>query len=251
MEWTEGLLLLLAGLAAGCANVIAGGGSLVSVSLMIFLGIPPTVANASGRPAIIAQNVLAVLGFRVGGLYKAREFTKPCFFLALCALPGSLAGAWFAAARVDDAMFQRLLSVVLIVVAVATWRRRAKKYDNAATQNLRPVFLALSFFAIGFYGGFIQAGVGFLIMTAFLHGTPWPLVRVNAAKVLIVLTYTLVALAVFASQSKINWDAALWVMVGQGAGGFFGAQLAQRAKESTLLNVYLFLLVAFALKLIF
>ena len=252
MNWDEGLMLVAAGLAAGCANVIAGGGSLVSVSLMIFLGLPATVANATARPAIVAQNIFAVLGFRKGGIYADPVFKSSCLILALCALPGCLAGAWFAAARIDDVLFERLLAIVLGLVALATWyRRRRGGFEADPLAAKRPLFLAIAFFGIGFYGGFIQAGVGFIIMAAFLHATPWPLVRVNAAKVLIVLLYTLAALTVFAANAKIDWQAAAWVVTGQAAGGFLGARLAQSASESTLLRAYLILLLAFAVKLAF
>ncbi len=252
MSLVEGLALFLAGLGAGVCNVMAGGGSLISVTLMIFLGLPPTVANATGRPAIIAQNILAVLGFRRARIYRDPVFRVSTLLLAAAALPGSLAGAYVAATKVSDTTFQRLLAVVMLLVAMVTWWRfRCGGLGTDPLRQRRPLFLLAAFFVMGFYGGFIQAGVGFFMIAAFLHGSSWDMVRVNAAKVLIVLIYTAAALLVFTGNWLVDWNAAAWVIAGQAAGGMLGARAALRLPESSVLKVYLVLLLAFATKLAF
>ncbi len=248
----EGLALFLAGLGAGICNVMAGGGSLISVTLMIFLGLPPTTANATGRPAIMAQNILAVLGFRRARIYRDPVFRVSTLLLAAAALPGALAGAYVAATKVSDATFQKLLAAVMLLVAIVTWWRfRGGGLATDPLRERRPLFLLAAFFVMGFYGGFIQAGVGFFMIAVFLHGSSWDMVRINAAKVLIVLIYTTAALFVFTGSWLVDWNAATWVIAGQAAGGLLGARAALRFPESAVLKVYLALLVAFATKLAF
>ncbi|MCA9321535.1 MAG: sulfite exporter TauE/SafE family protein [Planctomycetes bacterium] len=250
MPFTDQALLIVAGLLAGIANVIAGGGSLLSVPLLVFLGIPATVANATSRPAIIAQNLVALWNFRRAGLYEDRVFRSSVILLTLCTLPGAALGAWFAATKISDTTFERILAVLLLVIAVATWFRRRRQDESAALSERRPLFLLVAFIGIGFYGGFVQAGVGFIFMAVLLHGSSWTMTHINAAKVAIVLVYSLVALAVFGGQGQINWPAASWLIVGQSVGGFVGSQVSMRARPRTLMAIYVFLLVLFALKLL-
>jgi len=116
--FTSATLLFFVGLVAGTLNVIAGGGSMLTLPVMIFLGLPATVANGTNRVGILIQNVGATWGFQRRGLVDAR-------WLRLAvppALAGALFGAW-AGVTVGDASFQRILAVVLLVVAVWTlWR---------------------------------------------------------------------------------------------------------------------------------
>ena len=248
------LALALVGFVAGVANTLAGGGSLLAVPMLIFVGLPATVANATTRPAIIVQNVFAVFGFARGGAYERAGADRPLrdgFLFAALTLPGALAGAFVAATRISDVTFERVLAAVMVLVGVLTLRRRAVL---GAVMHSRPGprrWLApVLFFAIGFYGGFIQAGVGFLIMATLLSARAWSAARVNAVKVLIVGVYTTLALVVFAGTNRVAWGPAAALIAGQAAGGFAGSRLSLVLSEQVALRVYLALLLAFALKLV-
>jgi len=215
------LALFGAGLFAGALNVLAGGGSFLTIPLLIFLGLPPTVANATNRVGVLLQNVGAVWQFH---RHRALDWR---FALAATvpATAGAVVGTW-GALVVSDRAFTRILAFLMIALTLYTlWDSRRRPRDAAAPPpRPRPVLLAAGFFLVGVYGGFVQAGVGFLILAATtLAGLD--LVRGNAVKVLAVLGFTLVALGIFAWSGKIEWVPGLALGTGNLIGGLVGARL--------------------------
>jgi uncharacterized membrane protein YfcA len=95
------------------------------------------------------------------------------------------------------------------------------------TLNQRPTWTqALIFFAIGVYGGFIQAGVGIFLLAGLVLSAGYDLVRANAVKVLIVLCFTLFALAVFLINGQVRWSVGLILAVGNMLGAWVAARMA-------------------------
>jgi uncharacterized membrane protein YfcA len=107
-------LLAATGVAAGILNVMAGGGSLLSVPVMLFLGLPGPVANGTNRISIIGQNIVAVRTFMRRGFADFRLSLS----LAACALPGAVLGA-LVGVRLEGEWFDRVLALVMIAVLVA------------------------------------------------------------------------------------------------------------------------------------
>ncbi len=219
--WTGYGILLVVGFVAGTLNVIAGGGSFLTLPLLIFLGLPPTVANATNRVGILAQNVGAVWGFHRHGVLDRSLLP----WVAAPAVLGALLGTW-AALQVGDAAFQRILA--LLMVAVTLWTLWDPLGRSATSGKSGPprhgVWLGGAFFLVGIYGGFIQAGVGFLILAVTtLAGLD--LVRGNALKVFCVLLFTPVSLALFAWQGTIAWPEGLSLAVGTVLGGQLGVRM--------------------------
>lgn len=220
------LVLLAAGFACGLINVLAGGGSFLTLPLLIFLGLPAVVANGTNRVGIVMQNAAAVWGF---DRHRALDW-KLGLSAALPASLGSLAGAWLAL-DVSDAAFKKILAVLMAALTLWTLLSRDRSapdgeraVDGGPTPSRRRLGLALGFFAAGVYGGFVQAGVGFLILAV----TSWAgldLVRGNAVKVLAILVSTLVSLVPFAAAGKVDWPLGLWLGVGTVAGGLAGVRL--------------------------
>ncbi len=214
-------ILLVVGFVAGTLNVIAGGGSFLTLPLLIFLGLPPTVANATNRVGILAQNVGAVWGFHRHGVLDRRLLP----WVAAPAVLGALLGTW-GALQVGDRTFQRILA--LLMVAVTLWTLWDPLGSRAASGKSGPprhgVWLGAAFFLVGIYGGFIQAGVGFLILAVTtLAGLD--LVRGNALKVFCVLLFTPVSLALFAWQGTIAWGEGLSLAAGTVLGGQLGVRI--------------------------
>jgi uncharacterized membrane protein YfcA len=176
--------LFLTGLVAGTLNTLAGGGSLISLPVMIFLGLPATVANGTLRLGILIQNVGSVWGFGRQGVFEptlVKRYLPP-------ALLGVVAGTALGV-RMGDLAFQRTLAVVMVLVALwIVWRPpggAAPSTDGASPRRgPPPVLLYGGFFLVGAYGGFIQAGVGFLIL-ALTSAAGLDLVKGNAMKVLL------------------------------------------------------------------
>ncbi len=212
------VLLLLVGTVAGFLNVLAGGGSFLTLPMLIFMGLPPTVANGTNRVAILMQNVMAVKKF-----HEFKVF--PLKFSLLVTIPavlGSLAGA-YAATVIPDATFKKALAIIMIVITLITMLNPTEKLTSRemAWGKGRWTAMVLMFLGIGFYGGFVQAGVGFLILSAMVVAG-FDLIHGNAVKVFVILIFTLFALVVFTVQGKVNY---LWGAV-LGVGNVTGAYLA-------------------------
>lgn len=246
--WTDYLLLFGAGAIAGTLNVIAGGGSMLTLPLMIFLGLPATVANGTNRLAILVQNVGAVWSFH---RHRVIDWT----WLRIAALPG-LAGAIFgtwAAVAIGDVAFQRILAAVMLAIAIWTildpLRGRSVGETLRAPQSrVGQAVLALAFLLVGAYGGFMQAGIGFLIL-AVITLAGLDLVRGNALKVLFVLAYTPVVLLLFAINGKVDWPVGAALAVGNLVGGLVGVRLTVLKGHAWIKRVVTVTVLVFAIQL--
>ena len=245
MNPIHALLLFVVGLVAGVLNVLAGGGSLLTLPVLIFLGLPAAVANGTNRIAILAQNIVAVRGFRLKGMLPLRL----ALICTLPALAGSALGAHLAV-DVDDRVFRRILAAVMIGVCVVTLvdPTRRIRVDARTITRARAAALGATFLVVGVYGGFIQAGVGFIIIAGLLvHGLD--LVRINAVKVFVVAMFTVVALGVFLREGQVDWPLGLALALGNAAGGWLGARLAIAKGHDWIRRLVLAVVVVFAVRL--
>lgn len=247
-------LLFGAGTVAGTINVLAGGGSFLTLPLLIFLGLPATVANGTNRIAILVQNVGAVWSFDRHGVMDWRWVKSA----ALPALAGAGLGTW-AAVRLGDASFQRILALLMAVFAVLILldpvRRRFtrpptgdREADDGSRPRLRGAAFPIAFFFVGVYGGFVQAGVGFFILTlAVLAGLD--LVKGNALKVLVVLVFTPLALWIFARAGKVDWGMGMALAGGNLLGGLLGTHLTVLKGHAWVKRVVVAMILLFAIRL--
>ena len=239
-------LLFAVGSIAGILNVLAGGGSLLTLPLLIFMGLPSAMANGTNRVAIFAQNIFAITSFKKRGVFPAR-------LGLLCTLP-ALAGSWVGASMavsMDDMLFKRVLALVMIGVMIFTAVDPMKKIrlDERPLTLLRNLAILVSFFFVGIYGGFVQAGVGFIIITALLvHGLD--LVRINAVKVIVVFFYTFIALGVFIAHGQVDWALGIALAAGNSLGGWIGPKLAVAKGHDWIKKVVTLTVLIFALKLL-
>lgn len=220
MEFWELALLAIAGFAAGWINVLAGGGSLFTVPVMVFLGLPGPVANGTNRIAIIAQNITAVGAFWRKGFSDFRLSAT----LALAASVGAFFGA-MVGVKLDGEWFNRVLAAVMvaiiIIMALGEDKNAPPPDEKGKAKNL--VLGHILMVGAGFWGGFIQIGVGFLMMPILYRVMGLDLVRVNMHKVFIALIFSIVSLAVFAAKVGIAWEAGVALAIGNAIGGWVGA----------------------------
>ena len=217
----EGFLLIIVGFFAGIINTLAGGGSLFTLPVLIFLGLPPSVANGTNRIVIVIQSLGGTLGYQSK---KINTFPFP-IYLGVTASIGSLIGAQIAL-QLDGAIFNRILAVIMLIVGLLILIRQ-----NSLSSNLPErltgkylIYAVLGFFIIGIYGGFINAGIGIVIMIFLNRLNRLSLVKTNATKVLVVMIYSTVALIFFAFNDAVNWKLGLLMALGT----IFGAWWASR-----------------------
>ncbi len=238
-------LLFLAAILAGIFNISAAGGSFLMLPLLIFYGLPPTVANGTNRISLLAQNWLGVYSFKKRDVWDLSTNIK----LAIPAVIGSTLGAYFSSIMPENE-FKKVISILMIVFVIISIFPGKKKTQILPTVKNYPLIF-LMFIAIGFYGGFIQAGVGLLLIAGIKLATGYDLVRINAIKTFIIATYTIIAICIFAYQNKINWGVAAVVATGQGLGGFLGAKFAVEQGEKYIKILLTIAILAMAFKLMF
>jgi uncharacterized membrane protein YfcA len=212
------LLLLAAvpitGFAAGFINTLAGSGSLITLPILILLGLPANVANGTNRVGVLLQNIVAVAAFRrsrvldVGGAWK----------LVAPAVAGSLVGAALAV-DLDEALMVAMLFVMLL--------KPERWLDEHATGRPARLWVEVPMlFAIGVYGGFIQAGVGIFLIAGLVLAAGFNVLRANALKNLVNLVITAAALVVFVFNHQVNWGVGFALALGQAAGAWVAARMA-------------------------
>lgn len=239
-------LLLVVGVVAGIINTLAGGGSLLTLPLLIFMGLPGSVANGTNRIAIFCQNIFAIRGFSKRGVLPLQ--------LALLCTPPALLGSWLGAnlaINLDDQVFKRVLAMIMIGVLIFTAIDPMKRFRQEDIQFglWRKVVIVISFFGVGIYGGFVQAGVGFLVITALLiHGLD--LVRINAIKVFVIFAYTFIALGVFIYHGQVDYSLGFALAAGNSIGGMIGPKLAVDKGHDWIKKVVSVTVLVFALKLL-
>ncbi|MEO0368264.1 MAG: sulfite exporter TauE/SafE family protein [Pseudomonadota bacterium] len=250
--WELGLLLIT-GIATGFLNVMAGGGSMLSVPVMIFLGVPGTIANATNRIAILPQNIAAVLTFARDGFADY----KLSLSLGLCTLPGALIGSYIAT-KIPNDQFNWLLALImvaiLIIMAIPDRQNEDVPINDtevAPISRQRLLVGHLLMVVIGFWGGFIHIGVGFLLMPVLNKVLKLDLVTTNSHKVFIVFVYTSVALLVFSSQLELYWTYGLALAVGTVTGGILAAKLQISRGVGPIKLVLNLVIIAFIIKLLF
>ena len=231
MEWYLYPLAIVAGILAGIINTLAGSGSLVTLPMLVLLGLPSNVANATNRVGVTMQNVVGVITFRQSGKLNLSNSV----WLIVAALPGSILGA-IAASRLGAAQMDLIIGIVMLVMLFVILLEPEKwlRQHSAVAEGRPSLWTLLLFFAIGFYGGFIQAGVGIFILAAMVLGLNYSLAHANAIKLMIILIVTAAAMLVFASENLIHWGFGLLMAVGQSIGAWLAARFATSYKDANL-----------------
>ena len=223
MSTTEIIVIIIAGIFVGFINTLSGGGSVISLSLLIILGIPANIANGTNRISIFFQTLSSVGSFT---RQKMFDNLRPVW-LGIPATVGSVLGA-FLAVDVSGRVIEIAMGVAMVIMVFFLFY----KPDKWLKEN--PVLLTrklkwwqfLIFFAVGFYGGFIQVGVGYFLLMSLVLGIGYDLVKANAVKNLIVFFYAIFALLVFVIDGKVNYLYGLILSVGSIIGALIASYLA-------------------------
>ncbi len=223
MDISTVIILIIAGLLVGFINTLAGGGSVISLSTLILLGLPANVANGTNRIAILIQNIGAVGNFRRHSVLDSRKG----LILSIPALIGAVIGSWIAA-DVNEQVISKAIGIILILmlfVIIFNPRKWIKGDENLQKKKISVGQIVLFFF-IGIYGGFIHIGVGYALLAGIVLSAGYDLVKGNAIKVLIVLLWTPLSILVFWYHHQIAWGYGLIMGIGNFLGALIASQLA-------------------------
>jgi uncharacterized membrane protein YfcA len=223
MSWIEISVLIFSGLAVGFINTLAGGGSVISLSVLMLMGLPAPVANGTNRIAVTIQTLTAATVFKRQKVLDLKKGT----FLGIPSAIGSLLGAYIAI-DINEAVFEKAFAVIMLVMLVFVFYNPDKYiYGNKALVDKKVTPLQwLIFFILGIYGGFVHVGIGYFLLAALVLNAGYDLVRANAVKVLIVLMYMPFSFLVFLWMSDINWIYGLVMMIGSVTGAFIASHMA-------------------------
>ena len=217
LSFTIIIILLVSGLIVGFINTLAGGGSAISLTVFMALGLPVHVANGTNRIAILMQNLSSTATFFRKGMLDVRFGLR----LAIPVIAGAIAGAQIAV-TIDERIFHICLALVMVSVLVFTLLGdRLLHRSGAAVRHIRPVHY-LVFFLIGIYCGYIFVGTGYIVLLATMGMLHMGIVRSNVIKNFIILLAIPFSLAVFILNGDVNW---IFGLV-HGAGNMVGAFLA-------------------------
>ena len=250
MNFYDYALLAVVGIGAGFINVLAGGGSLLTVPALVFMDVPGPIANGTNRIAIIAQAGTAVVAFFKRGYHNI----KLSLTLAASLMPGAAIGAYLGT-DLDGVWFNRLLAAVMLAVMLIMLLEPKSKptapNDLAPASRQRMLVTHLLIAAIGFYGGLIHIGIGFLIMPILHRVARLDLIEVNMHKMAIILPYSALALWIFANETGVLWIAGIALAVGNSIGGWLGVHFAVKKGERLIKLVFNLSLLALIIKLLF
>lgn len=223
MTWYEIAVLVVSGLLVGFINTLAGGGSIISLSVLMLMGLPAPVANGTNRIAVTIQTLTATTMFR----HKKVLDLKKGLWLGLPSAIGSLFGAWIAV-DINEEIFEKAMAGIMLVMLVFLFID-SKKYlygrQDMIDRKISPLQVFI-FFIIGIYGGFIHVGIGYFLLAALVMNVGYDLVKANALKVLIVLMYMPFSFLVFMFMSDINWTYGLVMTIGSVVGAYIASRMA-------------------------
>ena len=245
LQW---ILITVVGFISGFVNTLAGGGSIITLPAMILVGLDPTVANATNRLGIVLSAVSAAAGFKS----KKVSVLPFSLYVGVAATIGAVFGAMIAV-EFDKKLFNRVLAIIMIVIVVLMLLQpRIKRVMDQEYLTGKPLWITLIVFLIlGVYGGFINAGMGLLMILWLNIFNGMNLIRTNATKVLVTAIYTSAALVVFIWNDLIDWFIGLLLAFGNMVGGWMAARLSVKKGEGFIRSALVVMVVLMAIRLWF
>jgi uncharacterized membrane protein YfcA len=200
-------------------NALAGGGSFVTLPLLLFIGLPPQIANATNRVAIVLQCVAGTATYHRHKVLPWRHVPA----LAVPLILGAILGAYLAS-HIDESVFRKVAAVLFAAMATTVFVDPKRWERERSIGRIRPHLYPL-FFVLGIYGGFLQAGIGVLLISTFVLAGGYDVIHGNALKFALAMVFTTFALVVFAQAGHVQWLTGLALALGTIAGGIVGARL--------------------------
>lgn len=223
------VLAIAAGFMSGVINTLAGSGSVFTLPVLLFMGLPANVANGTNRVGILLQTLVgSVMLYAKGGMRLQNDLKH-----ILPTVMGSAFGAWLAV-EIHKEYLELTIAVVMLALLVVTLSRYSEmlRETDAPLSKLREIGGYPLLFVIGAYGGFIQLGVGIFTLAALVLFFNMTMTHANALKNMMNFFLTVPAFLIFAWNGQIVWEIGLVIAVGQAAGAFVAARYALKSETA-------------------
>lgn len=229
MEWDHLLIIVGGSFVAGAINTLAGNGSAITLTILTeLLNLPANIANGTNRVGILAQSIAGGWEFYKSGRLKVSRSSIFIVPAVIGAFFGVLTATWVSNEAFKN-VFKFLLVFMLVVLLVKP-ERWLRKTDLSIRPN--PWLTIPAFLLLGFYGGFIQMGMGIFFLAAMVLGSRYNINDSNAVKVITVGLFTIVVIAVFQWKGLIDWKIGGLMAIGQSIGGWLTARFAVRYEHA-------------------
>ncbi|MEO8250284.1 MAG: sulfite exporter TauE/SafE family protein [Burkholderiales bacterium] len=220
------ILLLAAAFVAGALNAIAGGGSFLTLPALVFTGMPPVIANATGTVALLPGYASGAWGFRED--LQAPPGLSLRALIALSLIGGAMGAALLLVT--DDRTFSKIVPWLLLLATIlfAVGPMLLRKLKGSSTGEASAAKSAAGMLAVSIYGGYFNGGLGILLLALFGLLGQTNLNAMNGMKNVVSALLTAIAVCIYAWGGVVAWPQALVMMIAATAGGYFGARLARR-----------------------
>ena len=229
LTWWSVAALVGAGVIGGFINTIAGGGSMVTVPALMMLGMPADYANGTNRVGILQQSLTGMRGFNEAGKLEKGAILPMLLPTVSGAVLGALSATWLPPDILKPVLLGAMVAIALVTLVIPD---AVAPPEGSRTYSLRerPIGFVMLFGA-GLYGGFVQAGVGFILIAALAAGMRYDLVRTNALKVVCTAVFSVAALAVFILAGRVEWVSGIILAVGMTIGALISVRFALNVEQ--------------------
>jgi len=232
MSPEEAVLLLAVGLVSGFINTLAGGGSMLTLPALMMTGMPADLANGTNRVAVLAQSITGAKGFDQAGKLDRGALVG----IIVPTVLGAGLGAAMASV-LPNTWLKPILLTVMAIVALSLLVPSGTKPIESDKLPAGGVIAWLALFGAGLYGGFIQAGVGFILVAIVSGVLHYDLLRSNALKLVCTSIFSGVALIIFALQGQVLWVTGIVLALGSVLGALASVRFAINVDESVLRSI--------------
>lgn len=240
------LALAAVGLLAGFVDAVAGGGGMIGIPALLFVGLPPVSALATNKLQGVVGTAMAAATFWRRGFVSLRALL-PAIAMTFA---GSLVGA-LTVKQVDVSLLELAVPVALIGIALYfLFSPNLSDSDRAARL---PFSLAVPVIGLvlGFYDGVFGPGTGSFFTICFVTLLGLGVTRASGHTKVLNFTSNLAALAIFIPSGDVVWPAAIAMAAGQLVGGYAGARAGIRFGARLIRPLVVIISITMAIKLLF
>ncbi|MEM7370198.1 MAG: sulfite exporter TauE/SafE family protein [Bacteroidota bacterium] len=226
------IIFVVAGVFTGIINTLAGSGSLITLPIFILIcGLPAPVANGTNRIGVLVQGVVGIRGFWKNGQLPLEGIG----WLIVPTVIGASLGALVAVDLDEKGMNLAIgiLMVFMLGVMLINPKRWIRVSQPDPSRNKHPLTLFI-FLLIGFYGGFIQAGVGIFLLAGLVLIAKLDLGKANGVKLLLVFVFNLPALLIFIMENQVHFMFGTLMAIFQAIGAYLGVRFVAKVPNANI-----------------